>query len=124
MAITLESKTRQMQVFNLPHEVYCEVAGHCRCAEQRVTTVVDDPLTGERTPRSVVRRIPASLTLLAGAQAEGLDEAVLKVAEIRTALERGMLRVRTEPVAVADAAAGRRDRTRDRTEPARRAIKE
>lgn len=120
MAITLESKTRQMQVFNLPHEVYCEVAGHCRCAEQRVTTVVDDPLTGERTPRSVVRRIPASMTLLAGARAEGLDEAVLKVAEIRIAITRGALRVHTEPVPAAGTVAGRRDRT----EPARRATKE
>lgn len=122
MAITLESKTRQMQVFNLPHEIYCEAAGHCRCAEQRVTTVVDDPLTGERTPRSVVRRIPASLTLLAGARVEGLDEAVLQVAEIRTAITRGALRVHTEPVPVA--AAGTVAGRRDRTEPARRATKE
>jgi hypothetical protein len=120
MPITLESKARQMQVFNLPHDIYCAVAGHCRCQEQLVTTVVEDPQTGERTPRSVVRRIPASLTLLAGARAQNLEEAVLKVAEIRTAIERGAIRVFTEPTAMAGTAAGPQDRAREATQPARR----
>lgn len=112
MAITLESTARQMQVFNLPHDIYCEAAGHCRCQEQIVTTVVEDPQTGERTPRSVVRRIPASLTLLAGARESGVHDAVLKVAEIRTAIDRGTLRVRTEPAANAKEAATRRTNPR------------
>lgn len=112
MAITLESKARQMQVFNLPHDIYCKAAGHCRCEEQLVTTLDENPLTGERTPRSTTRRIPASLTLLAGARTESIDEAVLKVPEIQHAIARGAIRVRTEPTTAAEAAIVRRDKPR------------
>lgn len=113
MSITLENRERRMQVFNLPHAIYCAAAGRCECTEQVVTTLVEDPRTGQRTPRSVVRRIPASLTLLARAQRSGLPEAVLDVAEIRRAVDQGALRVWTEPAA--ESTAARRDKGKSRS---------
>ncbi len=79
MSITLINNTRRMKVFTLAHRWYCAVLGTCAC------TVI---------PGKEVRRIAASLTLCAGAVAENLPEAVLKVPEIEAAVLRGALTVR------------------------------
>jgi hypothetical protein len=111
MPITLENRGRQMQVFNLPHELYCAKAGRCGCAQEAVTTWVEDAATGERSPRSAVKRIPASLTLLAREKQPGLHEAVLEVPEVQRAIELGTVRVWTERARQAvDAARQKRDR--------------
>jgi hypothetical protein len=96
MPITLENRGRQMQVFNLPHELYCERSGRCGCAQETANTWVEDAATGERTLRSTIKRIPASLTLLAREKHSGLAEAVLEVPEVQRAIELGTLRVWTE----------------------------
>jgi hypothetical protein len=96
MPITLENRGRQMQVFNLPHELYCERSGRCGCAQETVNTWVEDAATGERTLRSTIKRIPASLTLLAREKHAGLHEAVLGVPEVQRAIELGAVRVWTE----------------------------
>jgi hypothetical protein len=111
MPITLENRGRQMQVFNLPHELYCEKAGRCGCAEEIVNTWVEDVATGERSLRSTIKRIPASLTLLAREKHPGLAEAVLEVPEVQRAIELGAVRVLTERARQAvDAARHKRDR--------------
>ena len=111
MPITLENRGRQMQVFNLPHELYCEKAGRCGCANETVTTWVEDVATGERSPRSTIKRIPASLTLLAREKHPGLAEAVLEVPEVQRAIELGTVRVWTERARqAADTARQKRDR--------------
>ena len=111
MPITLENRGRQMQVFNLPHELYCEKAGRCGCANETVTTWVEDAATGERSPRSTIKRIPASLTLLAREKQPGLHEAVLEVPEVQRAIELGTVRVWTERARQAvDTARHKRDR--------------
>jgi hypothetical protein len=111
MPITLENRGRQMQVFNLPHELYCEKSGRCGCAQELVNTWVEDAATGERTLRSTLKRIPASLTLLARAKHPGLAEAVLEVPEVQRAIALGTLRVWTERARQAvDAARQKRDR--------------
>ncbi len=111
MPITLENRGRQMQVFNLPHELYCEKAGRCGCANETVTTWVEDAATGERSLRSTIKRIPASLTLLAREKQPGLHEAVLEVPEVQRAIELGTVRVWTERARQAvDAARHKRDR--------------
>jgi hypothetical protein len=111
MPITLENRGRQMQVFNLPHELYCQKAGHCGCATETVTTWVEDAATGERSMRAAIKRIPASLTLLARAKHPGLHEAVLEVPEVQRAIQLGTLRVWTERTRQAvDAARQKRDR--------------
>lgn len=95
MPVGLHNRERRMQVFNLPHELYCTASGQCGCREQRVTTVEEDPMTGDRRPRSQVRRLAASLTLLAREKREGLPEAVLKIPEVKRAVDAGQLRVLT-----------------------------
>jgi hypothetical protein len=111
MPITLENRGRQMQVFNLPHELYCEKAGRCGCAQETVTTWVEDAATGERSLRSAIKRIPASLTLLAREKQPGLAEAVLEVPEVQRAIELGTVRVWTERARqVADTARQKRDK--------------
>lgn len=92
MAVTLESRLRQMQVFNLNHEAYCASA---TCACSQVTTVVVDenPRTGERAPRRITRRAPGSLTLLARERRDGLPNSVLTVPEVQAAIAKGHLRV-------------------------------
>jgi hypothetical protein len=111
MPITLENRGRQMQVFNLPHELYCEKSGRCGCAQEIVNTWVEDAATGERSLRSTVKRIPASLTLLAREKHSELAEAVLEVPEIQRAIELGAVRVWTERARQAvDATRHKRDR--------------
>jgi hypothetical protein len=111
MPITLENRGRQMQVFNLPHELYCEKSGRCGCAQEIVNTWVEDATTGERSLRSTVKRIPASLTLLAREKHPGLAEAVLELPEVQRAIELGTVRVLTERASQAvDAARQKRDR--------------
>jgi hypothetical protein len=111
MPITLENRGRQMQVFNLPHERYCEKSGRCGCTQELVNTWAEDVATGERTLRSTVKRIPASLTLLAREKHPGLHEAVLEVPEVQRAIELGTLRVWTERARQAvDAARQKRKR--------------
>jgi len=97
MAIALRNTQRRMQVFNLRHDLYCEAAGRCGCTEQTVTTVEENPLTGERRPRSLKRKVPGALTLLALETQQGLHEAVLKVPEVKRAVDAGSLRVLTPP---------------------------
>ena len=95
MSIALRNTQRRMQVFNLRHDLYCEASGRCGCSEQTVTTLDENPMSGERRPRSVLRKVPAALTLLALETQEGLHEAVLKVPEIKRAVDGGALRVLT-----------------------------
>ena len=103
MPITLKNIERHIRAFNLPHDIYCAAVGKCCCQEQAVTTVEENPLTGERKPRSRKRKVPGSLTLLALEQRENLHEAVLKIPEVARAIANKRLRVvnaRSAPPAV------------------------
>jgi len=91
MPVTLESRVRRMQVFHLPHEVFCR--GHCTCAEVTVVVVAENSRTGERAPKRVAKRVPGSITILARERKAGLPGTVLEVAEVRAAISRGYLRV-------------------------------
>ncbi len=92
MAVTLENRLRQMQVFNLNHEAYCTGAG-CACSQVTTVVVDENPRTGERAQRRVTRRAPGSLTLLARERREGLPGSVLAVPEVQAAVAKGHLRV-------------------------------
>ncbi|HYM96989.1 MAG TPA: hypothetical protein VET26_06805 [Candidatus Sulfotelmatobacter sp.] len=92
MPVTLESRVRQMQVFNLPHDTYCS-DGDCACSDTAVVVVEENPRTGERAPRRVARKTPDSLTLLARERREGLPTLLLDVPEVRAAIARGRVRV-------------------------------
>ena len=92
MAVTLENRLRQMQVFNLVHDPYCR-GRECSCSEVTVVVTDENPRTGERAPRRVPRKVPTALTLLAREVRTGLPDVVLRVPDVRAALERGVLRV-------------------------------
>ncbi len=92
MAVTLESRLRQMQVFNLNHEAYCAGAD-CACSQVTTVVVDENPRTGERAPRRITRRAPGSLTLLARERRDDLPNSILAVPEVRAAIAKGPLRV-------------------------------
>lgn len=91
MPVTLESRVRQMQVFNLPHGAYCK--DDCACSDRTITVVAENPRTGARAPRLVTRKTPGSLTLLARERRAGLPTAILDVPEVKAAIARGRVRV-------------------------------
>jgi hypothetical protein len=76
VTIVLVNLSERLRSFNLPHETYCAQAGTCVC------TVV-----GDIHPR----RVSASLSLAAGTRSEPLLDAVLRVAEVASAVRRGEL---------------------------------
>jgi hypothetical protein len=92
MPVTLESRVRRIQVFHLPHEVVCRTHS-CACAEVTVVVVAENPRTGERAAKPVAKHVPGSITILARECKAGLPCAVLEVAEVRAAIDRGYLRV-------------------------------
>jgi hypothetical protein len=79
MTMTLINRTGRMKVYNLPHKTYCAALGKCAC------TVI---------PGRSGARVCASLTLAAGAEVDGVSEAVLQVAEIAKDIVSGALRVK------------------------------
>jgi phage baseplate assembly protein W len=91
MPVTLESRVRQMQVFNLPHYAYCKDG--CACSDTMVVVVAQNPRTGERAPRHVVRKTPTSMTLLARERRSGLPVRILEVPEVKAAITRRLVRV-------------------------------
>ena len=91
MPVTLESRTRRMQVFHLPHEVFCR--GRCTCSELTVVVTAENPRTGERAPRQLQKKVPGSLTVLSRERKPGLPTVVLELAEVKAAIARGYLRI-------------------------------
>lgn len=92
MPVTIESRLRQMQVFNLEHDSYCR-ADACACSDITAIVVEENPRTGERAPRHIPKKAPGSLTLLARERKEGLPSAVLDVPDVKAAVARGHVRV-------------------------------
>lgn len=91
MPVTIESRLRQMQVFNLEHASYCREA--CACSDITTTVVEENPRTGERAARRIEKKSPASLTLLALERRAGLPTALLDVPDVKAAIARGHVRV-------------------------------
>jgi hypothetical protein len=89
-----------MQVFNLEHDAYC-AGGECACSVITAQVLEENPRTGDRAPRLVTKRAPASLTLLARERREGLRDSITAVPEVQAAIARGLVRVveQTAPVA-------------------------
>ena len=50
-SVVLVGAGRQRQVFNLPHEVYCESTGRCLCSSRKAVLIDHDPATGHKRPR-------------------------------------------------------------------------
>jgi hypothetical protein len=91
MPVTLESRTRRMQVFHLLHDIFCR--GRCACSEVAVVVTAENPRTGERAPRQLRKKVPGSITVLARERKPDLPSAVLELTEVKAAIARGYLRV-------------------------------
>lgn len=91
MPVTLESRSRRMQVFHLPHEVCCRE--RCACADVAVFVVAEHPRTGERARKKVVKKVPGSITFLARERKENLPARLLELAQVKAAIGRGYLRI-------------------------------
>lgn len=91
MPVTLESRARRIQVFHLPHDVFCR--DRCACAEVTVVVVAENPRTGDRAPKHMRKKVPSSLTFLALERKPGLPSTLLEVAEVKAAIGRGYLRI-------------------------------
>jgi hypothetical protein len=86
MTISLANTSGRMTTVIFTHESYCSARGGCACSSSSGRTA---------------RRTPYSLTLPSGVTEPGLDEAVLTIPEVRSALRRGELRAeREEPAPV------------------------
>jgi hypothetical protein len=91
MPVTLQSRARRIQVFYLPHEVYCRA--RCVCAEMTMAIVAQNPRTGERARKHIHKRVPGSITFLARERKDNLPSALLEVPDVKTAIDRGYLRI-------------------------------
>ncbi len=91
MPVTLESRSRRMQVFHLPHEMCCR--DRCACADVVVFVVAEHPRTGERARKKVVKKVPGSITFLARERKENLPAALLELAQVKAAIGCGYLRI-------------------------------
>ncbi len=92
MPVTLESRMQQILVMNLPHDSFCRGSA-CACSEITAVVVDENPRTGDRAPRRVVKRAPSSLTLLSREVRRGVPEAVLRAPDVQAAVARGHVRV-------------------------------
>lgn len=89
--IKLSNRTKQIQVFNLPHAYRCsETWCFCTPTELRLVEALPDGSTGVRV---VGRQICSSLTLLAGETSGELPVEVARAPEVKAALDRQVLRL-------------------------------
>jgi hypothetical protein len=91
MPLTLQNRARRMQVFHLPHDVWCR--DRCACEEVTAVAVAENRRTGERARQQLTKKVPGSMTFLALERKQGLPAALLGIAEIKAAIDRGYLRV-------------------------------
>lgn len=84
----------RMQVFNLPHDVYCGAMGECSCSSQEVVVTVYSRVDKGREPRLLrkMKRMNTTLTVR-HRQRVAIPVAALQCPEIKAALANRWLRV-------------------------------
>jgi hypothetical protein len=83
--VIVQGMARRMQVFNLPHEYFCEALGECRCSKGQVRTSVHDNVEGIRRP--VVKERSFCPTLVVRfRQRVAVERAALACPEVKAAL--------------------------------------
>lgn len=87
---TVSNRTKKIQVFNIPCRPDCD-GSECFCSVQEMRTVEETP-DGTRGVRVTHKRIPGSVTLLAGEKRD-LPLRVLDAADVKRAIDRGDLRL-------------------------------
>jgi hypothetical protein len=90
--VSLISKSRSTQVFNLDHDLVCgEDACFCATIEQKSVAIDRDGNQGYRTAD---KQICGSVHLLPGATSEGLPDGVRSLPTVAAAVARGDLVVK------------------------------
>ena len=89
--VTVESRLKQMQVFNLDHEVCCKTK--CGCKEEITTVTKKHPKTGMEGPARVKKRHAGVVTFLAREKIPDLSDSFLKLQTVKTAIANRSLRV-------------------------------
>lgn len=94
--VIIEGRVARMQVFNLPHDVYCKAMGVCSCSEQMVSKTVYSQIDkGQMRHSQLVKKLINSSLTVRFRQRVAVPRAVLACPEIKVALERKWLRVRS-----------------------------
>ncbi len=89
--VTVESRLKQMQVFNLEHEVCCKTK--CGCTQEVVTVVKKHPRTGIEGTARVTRRHHDVKTILAREKDIQVSESFLELPAVKNAINARSLRV-------------------------------
>jgi hypothetical protein len=100
--VKLKNETSGTQVFNLAHEQFCGT-GPCHCSPT-VTQDVSYTKGGQSGLKATRRRVPKVLTILAWGTAE-VENAALRVPEVKEALARRLLSIVPEKPAAPEKAA-------------------
>ncbi len=90
--VKLEDLSGRLQVFNLPHEIYCEGSGECLCTKK--TFIEKVQAKGRTGVRKIVKRLPGSLTLLPRSKSAPLHESVKQCPDVYSAMRSRPTRVR------------------------------
>lgn len=89
--VTMKSRTKTAQVFNLPCPGDCKPGETCFCNTIR-TELREELPDGTKGVRVLERRLPGSVTFLAGETKE-LPDWVARCPDVKGALDRGSLRL-------------------------------
>ncbi len=100
--VKLKNETSGTQVFNLAHEQFCGI-GPCHCSTT-ITQDVSYTKGGQSGLKATRRRVPKVLTILAWGTAE-VENAALRVPEVKEALARRLLSIVPEKSAAPEKAA-------------------
>jgi hypothetical protein len=92
--IALQEVKNRMQVFNLPHEVFCKARKACVCKQEYHERIKEDLAKGERWRKRERIRICKSVTLMPRGYSEPLPSEVLECPEIKSAIDRQYVRVK------------------------------
>lgn len=92
--VVVQGLASRMQVFNLPHDVYCAAMGECSCTDQEVVVTVYSRVDKGREPRLVrkVKKMNPTLTVRYR-QRVAVPVAALQCPEVKSALANRWLRV-------------------------------
>jgi len=86
----IANRTKQIQVFNVPCRIGCNGEG-CLCTEVTIQLAAVDA-DGTRGVRVIDRRLPGSVTFLAGENRE-VPAFVASSPDVKRAIDRGALRL-------------------------------
>ncbi len=84
-SVRLKDLSGRLQVFNLPHDVYCAKSGKCLCKKDQFLDMIvkKDGMPGLRR---VEKLVCASLTLLAKSESEALHESITECPDVQSAM--------------------------------------